>query len=131
MSRLEETVQLLESYLYDSEPTVPTQYENAESKFEQPSHSEWQHFQVLFGDSFNRAVCDGITRTQSGTVQLYISVPKNTGSQRAMAIADTFVALFSNKQISHVRLFEPFVSVPQPVGNWYQNRVSVRFEYDT
>lgn len=138
MSRYQETVELLEYEFSEcwSEDTPAEsdshQWYNRDEGFEQPTETPYVHFSVLHGDSSNALNCgEHMTYRQSGVIQLYIYVPFDSGTQKAMSLADDFVEIFVNKNIGHVLTRSPFIATPARNANWWETRVSIPFTYDT
>lgn len=133
MSGLEQTQELLESdFKTRWGTTTPVQYVNAEKRFAEPKDVPWVRFAILFGDTRNTSICnDGISYRQSGTVQVYISVPTNQGSKEALKLADKFRTMYANKQIGIVSFRTGYIAPPENRANWFRVRVSIPFWYNT
>ena len=134
MITLPEVHQMLEIRFAESwdDSTIQAVYDNQETSFTEPVDEPWVHFQVLFGAAVNESRCaDGMTYRQSGTVQLYIYVPRNIGSQKVYEIAQKFRDSFINKQFDQVTTLDGFIAPPELISNKFQSRVSIPFTYTT
>lgn len=130
-----EAVQLLEQRFVDS--WTETEIEFANVAFDQPNNKKWVRFTVLFGDSFNRRNCGGTMQfAQSGSIMAYVHLPQNgdsetfEGVQEGYRLVGLIRQIFTNKDISFIRMNTGFIGQPEYKDGLCRIPVSIPFEYD-
>lgn len=124
----------IESYINDNWSVTPIAWENA--PFEMPETDPWIRVTVVFHDNSNAGLGSSCVLYQ-GTIAVQIFTRYDTGTGRAIAIADALIALLQNKIIENG--IYTFASSIYKVGDamrqmnrvqtdWYQLNVNTFFE---
>lgn len=127
-------VSTIETYLNDGWTETPIAWENA--PFEIPTSDPWIRATVIFHDNINAGLGSSCVLA-SGMIVIQIFVRYDTGTGRAIEIADALIALLQNRIIGNG--IQTYTSSINKVGDairqlnrvqtdWYQLNVSTFFE---
>lgn len=117
----------IESYFADNWNKAKIVYEN---DIVDIKDSEWVRLSILNGKAQQVTLgCTNYDRRNYGVLVLQVFVKINTGSGRALELADSIADLFENKRVSNIQFKMPQVSkVPMDEDSyWYQVNVSIDF----
>lgn len=99
-------------------------FENGES----PAASEWVRFSIQNGDAFQASLGDNPAFRYPGVVFVQIFTLKDTGSGRALEIADAADLLFKLAVVDGIVFKVPQIrKVNAQDTEWYQVNVSIEF----
>lgn len=102
---------------------TPIMFENGESA----ESGDWVRLTIQNGDAFQASMGDNPAFRHIGVVFVQIYTKTDTGSGRALELADFVDALFRNLTLNNLRFKVPQVRRMPQNAEWFQINVSTEF----
>jgi hypothetical protein len=113
----------IEDYFIANWPYTPIYFENGESN----ETGEWVRLSIQHGDAFQASMGDDPAFRHIGVLFLQIFTPTDTGSGRALELADMADILFRNLVLTNLQFKVPQIKKVPSNFEWYQVNVSTDF----
>ncbi len=123
----------IEGRLADNFATLPIRFENV--PFEQPHDAGFVSLSIRPGQARQASTGPNPLHRYTGTIQVDVFVPEDTGTQAARAHADTLEAIFRGAQFTAgasgtITCRTPRLETPMARDGWFQLSLRVPYQRD-